>query len=502
MFVELNGRRRSMEEAAERSKKSLDAGDLHTAIEIYDLMIEKDPNNVQIYNNRGGALHSMKRYDEALSNYDHAIAIKSDYAILHYNRGHALLALKRYDEALASYDNAIFLEPDYAAAYHAKGVLLMNSGQMTDAEAMFKTALQLNPRSSSALYSLSTVRRFLTIDDPVVRKIQTALDDSTHFGRDLDALYYALGKIYDDCGIYDQAFGYYRRANLLNNSKIIYNAYRVEQITQNIKEFFTAEFLSRQSKFGSSDESPIFIVGMPRSGTTLMASILSNHPSIDTAGELTTIAESAARLPKMSDSDLPYPQVLQFISSDLATVLIQQYQKTLRNKTTAESKYVIDKYPLNFRYLGLIAVLFPKASVIHCTRHPLDTCLSNYFSRFTLDYDYSFDLQNIAHCYTEYLKVMEYWRNALPMRLIELRYEDMVADTEQTARLALQFLGLEWDARCLAPHTNRHAVETGSNWQVRQPVYDYAMGRWRNYEKHLAGLTGLIGNDYKHDRIP
>jgi tetratricopeptide (TPR) repeat protein len=488
-----------MEEAAERAKKSLDAGDLHTAIEIYNLLIAKDPNNVQIYNNRGGALHSLKRYDEALINYDHAIAIKSDYALLHYNRGHALLALKRYDEALTSYDNAIILEPDYAAAYHAKGVLLMNSGQMTDAEAMFKTALQLNPRSSTALYSLSTVRRFLTIDDPVARQIQTAIDDSTYFSGDADALYFALGKIYDDCGHYDQAFEYYKRANLMNNSKIIYNAYRVEQITRNIKEFFTVEFLSRQSKFGSSDETPIFIVGMPRSGTTLMASILSNHPSIDTAGELITIAESAARLPKLAASDFPYPQALQFISSDISALLIQQYQEKLRNKANPDAKYVIDKYPLNFRYLGLIAILFPKASVIHCRRHPLDTCLSNYFSRFLLDYDYSFDLQNIAHCYVEYLKVMEYWRNALPMRLIELRYEDMVMDTEQTARLALQFLGLDWDARCLTPHTNRRAVETGSNWQVRQPVYDYAVGRWQNYKKYLAGLSGVIGDDYKYD---
>jgi hypothetical protein len=231
----------------------------------------------------------------------------------------------------------------------------------------------------------------------------------------------------------------------------------------------------------------------------LMASILSNHPSIDTAGELITIAESAARLPKLAASDFPYPQALQFISSDISALLIQQYQEKLRNKANPDAKYVIDKYPLNFRYLGLIAILFPKASVIHCRRHPLDTCLSNYFSRFPLDYDYSFDLQNIAHCYVEYLKVMEYWRNALPMRLIELRYEDMVMDTEQTARLALQFLGLDWDARCLTPHTNRRAVETGSNWQVRQPVYDYAVGRWQNYKKYLAGLSGVIGDDYKYD---
>ena len=310
---------------------------------------------------------------------------------------------------------------------------------------------------------------------------------------DMEILYFALGKIYDHCDYYDQAFEYYRHANMLRNSNIIYNAYRVDEMTRNIQNVFTSDFLLSSSTFGSDDEAPVFIVGMPRSGTTLMASILSNHPSIETAGELMAIAESAAHLPNLARKGLPYPQVLRHMSPIIASHMIQKYQQKLRANVNTNARYVIDKYPLNFRYLGFIAMLFPKSHVIHCTRHPLDTCLSTYFQRFPLDYDYSFDMENIAHCYGEYLRIMDHWRKVLPIRLIDVRYEDMVADTEQTARRALEFLGLDWDARCLAPHTNPCAVETASNWQVRQPVYGYAVGRWRHYERHLTRLKGLMG---------
>lgn len=492
-FIEFNGKKCSIQEAAERAQRSLDEGQLQTAIDIYDRVLAKDPSYVQVYNNRGGALHALKRYEDALINYDHAIGVKGDYALLHYNRGHVLQALKRYDDALASYDEAIILKPDYAAAYHTKGVVLMNKGRLAEAENMFRRAFELNPRFSETLYSLTTIRRYRDVNDPFVGQIRTALGNTTNSTHDVEMLSFALGKIYDDCGYYDQAFEYYRRGNRLRNGNVIYNAHRVEEITRNTRVVFTPKFLSNRSAFGSDDEAPVFIVGMPRSGTTLMGSILSNHPSIETAGELMTIAESAAQLPKLTGKNLPYPQVLRHMSPDIASHVIGKYQRKLRENVDRNSIYVIDKYPLNFRYLGFIAILFPRSHIIHCTRHPLDTCLSTFFQRFPLDYDYSFDMQNIAHSYGEYLKIMDHWRKVLPMKLIDVRYEDMVADTEQTARRALGFLGLDWDARCLAPHTNPCAVETASNWQVRQPVYEYAVGRWRHYEKHLARLKGLIG---------
>jgi predicted protein tyrosine phosphatase len=232
---------------------------------------------------------------------------------------------------------------------------------------------------------------------------------------------------------------------------------------------------------------------MPRSGTTLMANILSNHHSIATAGELETIGKFTLRLPELIGNDIPYPQAVKRITPDIAVRLIHDYEKRLRRDTELDVPHVIDKHPLNFKHLGFISMLFPKAQIIHCMRHPLDTALSNYFQRFSLYYDYSFDLRNIGHFYGEYTRLMEHWRKVLPLRMTEVSYEDMIMNTEQAVHKILDFLGLAWDEHCLAPHTNPCAVETASQWQVRQPIYTQSLERWRHYEKHLTPVKEMLG---------
>ncbi len=231
---------------------------------------------------------------------------------------------------------------------------------------------------------------------------------------------------------------------------------------------------------------------MPRSGITLMASILSNHPAIHTAGELSTIIDFTSQLPKLMGNIIAYPQAAKHIVPAVASHFIHTYNARLKRDAPPDITYIIDKQPLNFRHLGLIAMLFPKARIIHCTRHPLDTALSNYFQRFLLSLDYSFDLENVGHFYNQYAKVMKHWRKIIPLPLLEISYEDMIAGTEQTARQAIEFLDLEWDERCLSPHTNPYAVETASKWQVRQPIYQQSAGRWRHYEKHLEPLKEIL----------
>ena len=445
------------------------------------------------HNNRGFILKELRRFDEALASYDKSIELDPVYFMAHNNRGLLLQEMKRYDEALANYDKAIELNPDHAEAYNNRGDALVSKGDMQGAEAMFLKALELKPDYANPLFSLTGIRTYDNADHPDCKNIQYLLDSPDASTHDQEFLYFSLGKIYDDCGLYDTAFENYRQANQLCNDKVSYNPSKVTQMTDLTMEVFSKEFLVKPPAFASDSLRPLFIVGMQRSGTTLMASILSNHRAIDTAGELLTMMDFTLQLPNLIGNKIPYPQAAKHLTPAIAAPLIQKYEQRLMRDADAQTSFIIDKYPLNFQHLGLIAMLFPKARVIHCTRHPLDTCLSNYFQRFFLDYSYSFDLSNIGHFYGEYTRLIEHWRKVLPLAMIDVSYEEMIRDTRQTTGKILDFLGLEWDECCLSPHANPRPVETASKWQVRQPIYDQSIGRWRHYDKYLEPLKEMLG---------
>ncbi len=462
------------------------------ALASFDKAIAIKPDHAEAHNNRGAVLQKMNRFEEALASYDKAIALKPDYANPHQNRGSILKNLNRNDDALASFDRAIALKPDHAEAHNNRGLVLMNTGDMPEAEKMFLKALALKRDFPAPWFNLVSIRKYQSMDNADAKSIQALLGKAGISLEDKEQLHFSLGKIYDDCGLCDEAFECYRLANQIRNSMVCYDPDHVTRMTDDIINVFNKDFLAGPFEFGSDDRSPLFIVGMPRSGTTLLASMLSNHRSVATAGELPTIIDFTSRLPKLTGDEFPYPQVVKQMPPAVATRLANDYMQRLRRDFGANREFIIDKNPLNFRHLGFISRLFPKARIIHCTRHPMAVGLSNYFQRFPLHLDYAFDLKNIGHFYGEYSRLMEHWRKVLPLNMIEISYEDMVLETEKTARMILSVIGLEWDERCLTPHTNPCAVETASQWQVRQPIYRQSLERWRHYEKHLAPLKEML----------
>jgi tetratricopeptide (TPR) repeat protein len=453
------------------------------------------PSVVAFHYNLGLGFRKLKWYDEALSRLDKAIALQPDYAEAYAHRGFILCMLTRFDDALASCDKAIALKPNYAKAYLFRGVVLTDKGRMKEAEEMFHKVLELQPDIADALSSLASIRKYKSADDPDVERIKALLDNPVTPLLDRNSLYFALGKIYDDCRMYDDAFACYEKANALSNDNmdVPYDPEKATRYTNEIIEVFTKDFLARPF-VPDNQSSPIFIIGMPRSGTTLAAQMLSSHPSVASAGEILDMPNSTVRLPKLIKKRIRYPKAVKYVTPAIASTLIKAYEKRLRRDAGPNVPFVIDKHPLNFRHLGFIAMLFPKARIIHCTRNAMDTALSNYFQRFNSTFAYSFDLKNIAHFYGEYLKLIAHWKKVLPLPMMEIPYEDMVLNTEQVARKALDFLGLEWDPRCLTPHTNPSPVETSSSWQVRQPIYSQSMERWRHYEKHLGPLKEALDN--------
>jgi tetratricopeptide (TPR) repeat protein len=497
------------------------------ALVSFDQAIALQPDNALAYNNRGVALNRLEHYAEALASLDKAIALQPDYARSHDSRGRALKGLRRFAEALESCDRAVALDPEYAEAHNTRGTVLLEmglyedalascdkaiaidpafaeayenrgairaaKGDLREAESMFRKSLALKPDLLAALYQLVAIRKYHDADHEDVRALRTLLDERGLSGRNRQFILFALGKVYDDCGRYDDAFECYRRANDICNAKVSYDPKNVATFFDGIIELFSKDFVARPFSFASDSRSPLFVVGMPRSGTTLVTSILSNHPCIGSAGELTTFGEGTATMSKLTERDIPYPESIRHITPAAGVHLTSDYEKSLRRDVGPDVPHVIDKNPLNFHYLGLIRMLFPMARIIHCIRNPLDTGLSNYFQYFALAHAYSFDLRNIGHFYSQYVRLMAHWRSVLPVPMIEVQYEDLIQDTERVVRATLESLGLEWNDRCLAPHTNPNAVRTASHWQVRQPIYDRSAGRWRHYEQHLGPLKEALG---------
>jgi tetratricopeptide (TPR) repeat protein len=523
--IKWRGKNWTLAEAGTLAAHEQSHGNFQAAADIFKLMLGLMPNSPELHSNRGAMLQMLNRYADALACYDKAIALKPDYATAHFNRGYTLNKMHRTEEALASYDRAIVLKPDLANAHNNRGIILqalrryddavasyqqalavspghfeacnnlgtayLNQGKLPEAEKMFRQALELRTDYPDPLFNLASLKKYQSVENADVQKIQASLQRPGISNGDKEYLNFALGKIYDDCGLFDEAFKCYRQANEIRNTQVAYDPAAVMKMTDAIIEVFNADFLAQPSAFASSSRSPLFIVGMPRSGTTLFASVLSNHRDIAMAGELSTMGDLAAHLKELTGGGKPYPAAAKQINQ-AAERLIRDYEQRLRRDVGPVPSLVIDKNPLNFRHLGLIAMLFPNARIIHCTRHPLDTGLSNYFQRFPLSLDYCFDLRNIGHFYVEYARLMAHWRKIPTLKLIEVRYEDMVLNTEKSARQILSFLGLEWDERCLAPETNPNPVETASLWQVRQPIYGHALDRWRHYEKHLGPLKEVL----------
>jgi len=490
------GRSYSIGAACGLAAQEQSLGHFQAAADIYDLILARVPDSAEIHNNRGAVLQQLNRHEEALASYARAVKLKPGYANAHYNQGTVLKRMHRYTEALASFDKALALNPRHAEACNNCGLIFTALGNMPNAEKMFLKACALKPDFPDPLFNLVNIRKYHDAECADAKNILGLLEKPGTPANAIEVLSFALGKIYDDCGCYDEAFACFRLANQIRNATVAYNPNAVARTTDDTMAVFSRDFLARPFASASTSRSPVFIVGMPRSGTTLLANILSHHRAIATAGELPAIIEFTPGLAELAAKGFPYPQAVKHLSTADAARLVNDYERRLKRDLGSDAPlYVLDKNPLNFRHLGFISLVFPEARIIHCTRNPMDTGLSNYSVRFPLNLDYSFDLQNIGHFYCEYVRLMEHWRKVLPLRMIEISYEEMVLNTEPTARRALDFLGLDWDQRCLSPHTNPCAVETASQWQVRQPLYRHALERWRHYEKHLAPLKEALSSN-------
>ena len=449
--------------------------------------IELQPGYAEAHLNLGNALRALRRGEDALAAYERAASLRPELPVVHYNLGIALDELGRPGEAARAYEQAIELDPAYAEAHHNLGNAYDQLGRQADAVAGFRRAIELRPDYAEAYRNLSRLEPGAALAGPVralLNEARIAEADAVH-------CHFALGNVHQAAGEFDSAFEHFAAGNRLRRKAVTYDAQEYSEYVDRLIASYSETLFRYPPVPGSRSERPVFIVGMPRSGTTLVEQIVASHPDVHGAGELKGLVEIQAALAPSGDGGDPYPECVLTMDAGLAREHASRYLAELE-RHSAEAVRVTDKLPGNFVRIGLIRLLFPRARIVHCRRNALDTCVSNFVHFFATGNEYSFDLRELGLYYRDYERLMQHWYRLFGDAMHTVEYESLLADQEGESRRLIRYLGLDWDARCLAFHENARPVHVLSGHQVRQPIYTASAGRWKRYERQLAPLIEVL----------
>lgn len=470
----------------------LQENNLPRAIELLGAAVRLRPSDPTILNNAGFALTLARRFEEAVECLERAVSIQPDFIQALNNLGRALRMAGRDADAIYCCERLIEKHPARAEGYLGLARVLHDQGKLDEAVRLIRRAMTLVPESAEAIASLVQAMHFDAPPDEL--DLLSSMAEQEGLSKaDRKVIYYSLGKIYDDLGNTAEAFRFFKRAN--NCIEAEFNFDVASDLTDRIIATFDRDFFVARADYGSTSRRPIFIVGMPRSGTTLTEQIISSHPDVFGGGELEYMPRIAERLREYVVAPakiVAFPESALTLTAEGAELLARKYLWRLRNHST-EAARVTDKLPHNFQYVGLIHLLFPKAAIIHCRRDPIDTCLSIYMQNFNDAHAYKKDLAGLGRYYKDYARLMAHWDDVLPTRMLTLDYEVLVADPEGQIRRILDYLDLPWSDECLKFHEKQGTVLTASRWQVRQPIYGRSAGKWRAYAKDLAPLIEALG---------
>ncbi|MGD0565280.1 MAG: sulfotransferase [Roseiarcus sp.] len=471
---------------AEMKNYELAIASIDNAIKIY-------PNYADAYLNKGNLYALRKRHDEAVAAYDKALTINPALASAWFGRGIVLRELNRLEEAVTSLDEAIALAPDHAEAHNRKAIVLLDWGRLVEASHAIEKAIDLAPKRAS-FYHILTVSKRLSPGDPRLRAMEELAQDMPSLGTDDQiALHFALAKAFADNEDHARSFQRLIAGNALKRKQSAYDEAAALGFLERTRRAYAAELMRGDRGRGDPSSLPVFILGMPRSGTTLVEQILASHPQVFGAGEIGHFHQATMALGGAAGEALHSPEAVSQVSDEQLRRLGASYLGRIRDLAPAAAR-IINKTPENFRLIGLIHLALPNARIIHMRRDPIDTCLSCFSQMFTDTVPYAFDLGELGRYYRAYEATMAHWRSALPANvMLEVQYEEVVADLEGQARRIVAHCGLEWDSRCLSFHQTKRSVQTASVIQVRQPIYKSAVGRWRAYEAFLGPLLAELG---------
>jgi tetratricopeptide (TPR) repeat protein len=505
------------------------AGEAET---VYRKALELGPNNPDTLDNLALALKDLERLDEAAEFGRRAIVIEERSDKFHVHYASILVDQKKIEEATASaeralalnpsnhdahnllgraafergdleasltfYRRALALKPDLADAYNNMGNALKDLGRLREAEEAYVEALRLDPNIAGAYTNLSDSRTFKA-GDPHLAAMEALAERPDALSKtDRMQLDFALGKAYGDLKDYPRSFKHYLAGNAAKRAAVGHDEKSTLALFDRIETAFRKNLIARKSGAGDPSPVPIFVIGMPRSGTTLIEQIVASHPLVHGAGELQTLNDIVLTIRGPDGNALIFPECVPLLEAAALKQIGARYVTLVRELVAKSGKpdapHITDKMPSNYYFAGLIHLALPNAKIIHSMRDPVDTCISCFSKLFSAEQSHTYDLAELGRYYKRYERLMAHWRRVLPDgRMLDVRYEEVVADLETQARRIIAYCGLPWDDRCLSFHKTDRPVRTASASQVRKPIYNSAVGRWRVYEDQIGPLLAALG---------
>ena len=455
---------------------------LDNASECYELAINAQHAYPNAHNNLGIILLRTDQINSAIKSFEWAIAYSPNYAEAHNNLGLALQEQKQFENAKKEFEMATSLNQNYAQAFHNLGILCEIINLPNEAIFSYEKTIEINKEFAEAYRNLCKLKKFKS-KDPIITQIKSLHSRDSHNLADKARLSFALADINKNLGNTEQYFKYLNEGNQLRKEETNYSFEESKNFHSIITNLFGSDQpVIKKNSSESSQIKPIFIVGMPRSGTSLVEQIISSHNSVHGAGELLNFRKI---LTPYLDNHLNNNNK-SFLKEDFISIRMEYLESLASLKT--EEKTITDKMPMNFRLLGFILSAIPEAKIIHVKRNPMATCWSNFNHYFTAGNGFSSNQEDIAKFYNLYLEIMDFWHNLFPKQIYDLCYEDLTKNQEKETRRVLKHCDLEWDKNCLDFHKNKRGVLTASSAQVRKKIYQGSSEAWKKYEKYLQPL--------------
>ena len=452
------------------------------SIRAYSKATSLNPNYPNAHNNLGNLYKELGQRENAIESYEWAIAYKRDFEIAHQNLG---VLYSEFDQELAiqHYQEAISIKPDYSEAHYNLGSTLRHLGRKDESIASYENAIKFDPNYVAAHKNLSAMKRYKK-NDPQISQMKSLLLKENLERSDIVSLNFALSKVYEDLGNKKDFFKFLHEGNKLRKEELSYSFEDDREMISKVQEVFIPPFAKiKKSSYKSTALKPIFILGMPRSGTSLVEQIISSHHSVHGAGELEFLATNSYKELKTH-----YASSNDVFSKKSFLNIRERYLKSLSDLGVTEN-IITDKMPLNFRFIGFILSAFPDAKIVHLNRDARATCWSIY--KYYLKSDgngYSYNLEDLVSYYCLYDELMKFWHKLFPNQIYDVTYENLTTNQEKETRNLLEYCELDWDENCINFHTNQRAVKTTSALQVREKMYQGSSEAWKKYEAHIQPL--------------